>query len=520
MAIAIFWFLFALAAILPVRWVVYLFFVGLTFGSFNTLPGGFNLTPYAATAPLLAVRLLGERGAGIRLGDALLTATAPALFPGVIIVGLNTNLETPLRYGMGNVSQAIYTVAAWLVTVSIYALIQRPGGRAILAQALLLGGACAVGAGVIDLVTAGSGLLAPLRTASYAIITSAEMGGLRRVIGFNTEASSYGALTLVAGTTLLFARPARFAGPLCRMVEPPLTIGLLVMCFLSTSSAAYLGLAAALVLYMGLMVARAVTASRSLEGHRATLTLAALVFVLWAGALVLMFSPSLADPVMRVVDQAVFQKAGSESFIERMSWSRVSMAAFMHSGGYGVGLGSTRASSFPVAVAAGCGVVGTALLSGFFARCLLASLAQGRPAHNATGTNGPGHNTSGNGADGLGPGGETLAHGWRQAIVGTRLAWLACLVPAISVATTVDMSAYAVFFAIMASAGTSLTAPGGAGQAGGGVPHRFSVWRQGGRQGGRAPSRRQAQMRAMPVIGCLASVPAVAGGHRHRGAQP
>ena len=130
MAIAIFWFLFAVAAILPVRWVVYLFFVGLAFGSFNTLPGGFNLTPYAATAPLLAVRLLGERGAGIRLGDALLnplrfglltgfvvyalivTATAPALFPGVIIVGLNSNLETPLRYGMGNVSQAIYTVAA------------------------------------------------------------------------------------------------------------------------------------------------------------------------------------------------------------------------------------------------------------------------------------------------------------------------------------------------------------------------------------------------------------------------
>ena len=81
MALAIFWFLFALAAILPVRFVVYLFFAGLAFGSFNTIPGGFNLTPYAATAPLLAARLLGGRGAGARLGDALLNPLRFGLSP-------------------------------------------------------------------------------------------------------------------------------------------------------------------------------------------------------------------------------------------------------------------------------------------------------------------------------------------------------------------------------------------------------------------------------------------------------
>ena len=35
MIIAIFWILFALAAILPVRWVVYFFFIGLAFGTFK-----------------------------------------------------------------------------------------------------------------------------------------------------------------------------------------------------------------------------------------------------------------------------------------------------------------------------------------------------------------------------------------------------------------------------------------------------------------------------------------------------
>ena len=457
MAITIFWVLFALAAILPVRWVVYLFFAGMAFGSFNTIPGGFNLTPYGATAPLLAAKLLGERGASHRLGDAVLnplrfgglsafvlyaltvTATAPLLFRGVIIMGLNTNVEAPLRYGMGNLTQAIYLITAWLVTISMFVLIRRPGGMAILAQALLVGGAVVVAAGLADMLTAGSGMLAPLRTASYAMIAQAEMGGMRRVIGFNSEASGYGGITLFFGTSLLFIRPSRYAGALGRKVEPVLTLALLVFCFLSTSSSAYLGLGAALVLYCGQLVVQAVTVSHSPAGHRATIKLLVLVMAVWTGALAVMFHPAFATPLQRVINEALFQKAGTDSYLERMSWSRVSMAALMHSGGYGVGLGSTRASSFPVAVASSTGVFGSALLVFYCGRCLLASLWA---------------------PDTVGPGANEHGGAWRQSVVGARLAWVVGLVPAAGAATTVDLSVDALFFAIMATAGMALPAPG------------------------------------------------------------
>ena len=88
---------------------------------------------------------------------------------------------------------------------------------------------------------------------------------------------------------------------------------------------------------------------------------------------------------------------------------------------------------------ASAGVFGAALLLAYFARCLMAPLARGRGWR-------------------AGPDArDTLAHGWAQAIVGARLAWLACLVPAASVATTVDMSLNALFFAIMATAGLAIT---------------------------------------------------------------
>lgn len=455
MALAIFWFLFALAAILPVRFVVYLFFVGLAFGSFNTIPGGFNLTPYAATAPLLAARLLGGRGAGARLGDALLnplrfgllsgfvvyalivTATAPALFAGVTIIGLNTDLESPLQYGLGNLTQAIYLVTAWLVTVSLYALLRRPGGPAILAQGLLLGGASVLVAGMADMLTAGSGVLAPLRTASYAILENADIDGMRRVIGFNTEASSYGAVTLFFASSLLFMRPSRFAGPLCRLIEPVLMVGLFVFCFLSTSSSAYLGMGVAGVLYGGKLLAQAFTVSRSLEGHRASIKLLALGFGLCAAVVVAMFFPSLLRPAQHVIDQALFHKTGTDSYLERSSWSRISMEALVSTGGYGLGLGSTRASSLAVAVASSAGVIGSLLLALYLTRCLLAPLGQGAARAMAKAKTA----------------GEDESRAWPDTVIGARLAWLACLVPAASAGTTVDLSTSALFFAVMATAG-------------------------------------------------------------------
>jgi hypothetical protein len=167
-----------------------------------------------------------------------------------------------------------------------------------------------------------------------------------------------------------------------------------------------------------------------------------------------------------VIDQAVFHKAGTDSYLERMSWSRISMAAFVQTGGYGLGLGSTRASSLAVAVVSSTGVIGALLLAGFLARGLLAPLSPGglRPDSDSNGE----------------------AREWRKAIIGARLAWLTCLVPSASAATTLDLSFSALFFAFMAMAGTASAG------------HR-AVYGQQDSEGPRRPGRARHSPRRLPA---------------------
>ena len=73
MIIAIFWTLYLLAAFAPLQWSVYLFFVGLSFGSFNTIVGDINLTPYAVCAPLIAAKAIASRARHIT-DDMFMTA--------------------------------------------------------------------------------------------------------------------------------------------------------------------------------------------------------------------------------------------------------------------------------------------------------------------------------------------------------------------------------------------------------------------------------------------------------------
>lgn len=455
MALALYWTLYVAALILPMRWSVYLFFAGLSLGTFNALPVGINLTPYAMAAPLMAAKILARarHTGGGNLADCMLnplrfglltafvlyallvTAAAPGLFAGADTIGLNTSLQTGLRYGAGNLTQGIYLATAWLMAISLYVLTQDQAGRAILAQGVMVGGAMAVLAGIADMATAGSAVLAPLRTAQYALLTDAAMGGLRRVVGLSPEASSYGALTLFFATALLFMRPARQAGALCRLLELPLAGTLLLFCLLSTSSSALLGLAAALLLWWGRLVVRAATLSHRRDGHGAAVQLVVLVAILATAILVLAQKPGLLTPVWTMMREAVFHKVGTSSYMERATWSRVSLAGMMQTGGFGVGLGSTRASSWPVALLASTGLLGTALMTGFLIRCLTAAL----PAASASLR-------------------TPAQQAWRDGVVGARLAWLACFVPAAGTATSVDFGFHALFFAVMISA-SDLVAP-------------------------------------------------------------
>jgi hypothetical protein len=66
-----------------------------------------------------------------------------------------------------------------------------------------------------------------------------------------------------------------------------------------------------------------------------------------------------------LLDTFVFNKLNTASGEERASWNRQALQSFFDTFGFGVGNGSARASSFPVAVLASLGIFGAILFGTF-----------------------------------------------------------------------------------------------------------------------------------------------------------
>jgi hypothetical protein len=132
--------------------------------------------------------------------------------------------------------------------------------------------------------------------------------------------------------------------------------------------------------------------------------------------------PAILDGPIAIVNNTLLEKGGSDSADERSSWNRVSLQGFTATGGYGVGVGSTRTSSWVVAVLSSTGVLGALLLLAFLARGFVAYL----------------------------PRTDLVI---RFSAIGARYAFLIVLIPAAVAGTLVDFGIFnALFFAVMAAA--------------------------------------------------------------------
>jgi hypothetical protein len=65
------------------------------------------------------------------------------------------------------------------------------------------------------------------------------------------------------------------------------------------------------------------------------------------------------DPIGQLFESAVVNKSTSASAAERFYWNYKSYMAFLDTGGLGIGLGSSRASSWVIAVLSQLGILGT-----------------------------------------------------------------------------------------------------------------------------------------------------------------
>jgi hypothetical protein len=66
-----------------------------------------------------------------------------------------------------------------------------------------------------------------------------------------------------------------------------------------------------------------------------------------------------SKPIRDYIDTLIFSKSDSDSAIQRSAWNTFALQNFFDSYGLGVGLGTVRTSSFPIALLSNVGVPGT-----------------------------------------------------------------------------------------------------------------------------------------------------------------
>ncbi len=212
--------------------------------------------------------------------------------------------------------------------------------------------------GIIDLAGKMAGLgdvLAPIRTASYSLLTESAEAGFWRIVGGFAETSAFSAATLPCiAFTFCYGRVAG------SRISLALSAVLLALLVFSTSSTGYV---AGAIIAIPLILS---TAHATLSGRltRFDVALMALVVVVAVIALwIFIFDARAFDPLVRLFDATLFNKASSSSAQERGYWNSRSLQALVDTAGLGIGFGSSRASSWVVALLSQMGVLGALMMA-------------------------------------------------------------------------------------------------------------------------------------------------------------
>jgi hypothetical protein len=195
----------------------------------------------------------------------------------------------------------------------------------------------------------------PIRTASYAMLTHTSEAGFWRIAGSYSEASAFGSVSL-ACLSFCYLYWRKTGSRLARW----LSLVLLILVLLSTSSTAYVGLAV-----VGLPVAFSIVLSFLVGRFTADeLLMISLLSIGIFGVLAIsLYDQGILHPIVQLIDSTVINKSNSASGQERTYWNIKSLQSFVDTSGFGIGLGSSRASSWPIAVISQLGVVGSIMMA-------------------------------------------------------------------------------------------------------------------------------------------------------------
>ena len=303
------------------------------------------------------------------LVGAIVTMFMPKLFGGEIVIQPMRDVSGApdlLTSTTQNFTQFGYITLSVMIVFAVTLLTDEPGFTKSLLTSVFAGGLVCILTGLIDLAAAWAGmesLLKPFRNADYAYLTTVEIAGQKRVVGFTPEASAYGPICVDFATAIALLRTL-YAEGRQRILATLIAIGLVVMALLSTSSTAYLGLVVLGAVYVANWVRRGVLSSAF--GQRGLVwellaglsLIAALVFILVARA-------DLFDPLLNVVQEVVFNKPLTDSYYGRSQWNAIAWDTVGSTWGLGVGFGSTRASNWFAAIISNTGLIGAACMAIF-----------------------------------------------------------------------------------------------------------------------------------------------------------
>ncbi len=290
----------------------------------------------------------------------LLTGVTQIVALGSTVFG-DTGSTVPLVPVSSNLTQSVYMIGNLVCFGLTLAVASTHRGFNAVLTGLI--GYCVanIAFAVLDMATFATGtqwLLDFMRNAQYALHTDAQIGGLKRIVGSFTEASSFARSTL---GVLAFSGTLWLAG-YRRALMGSIAAASVVLLFLSTSSTGVAG--------APLMLLILYATAFSLSGRRRIrrVTAAAMIMVplaMIAVALLIAIDPVISKTVYEYVDIVVLGKATSDSGIERSTWNTIAMQNFFDSWGFGVGLGTVRTSSFVMALLANVGIPGTIFYAAF-----------------------------------------------------------------------------------------------------------------------------------------------------------
>jgi hypothetical protein len=253
-----------------------------------------------------------------------------------------------------NLSQTFYIlVSACFFVIALHVLTRF--GPQFGERSLAISGCINIVLGLLDFLRADA-LLAPIRTANYALLNFHTVSGMNRIVGGFPEPASFGTFSVA-----LFAYFATSYLYTARPLHLWLAIGNGLFGFFSLSATGLvpLGLAAIVVMALGMGGLR-----HGMHPVRVVATVAAVTASTLAVGYAWAFTDS-ADTLATAINRLIFEKHETSSGIERSAWAMGGLEAFRESWGLGVGVGSLRSNGLVFSVLGSMGIVGALSLAAF-----------------------------------------------------------------------------------------------------------------------------------------------------------